>query len=136
LAVFFAVFIRNLNDDEEMTEHIDGTHYVSLMENKEQHHRNTVNSVFISRSHARANRLTKSEVEEARNRRLRDVQMWSIIREILSYLCFLWIIYAIAYSNRNENAFRQVNHLRRFFMNIGHANHDYTKVKLLYFFSS
>jgi hypothetical protein len=136
LAVFFALFIRNLNndDDDEMTEHIDSAHHVSLMQNKEQYDRNKDTSIFISRSHTRANRLTKYEVEEARSRRLRNIQMWSIIREILSYLFFLWIIYAISYSNRNENAFRQVNHLRRFFMNIGHVNHDYTKVKYLDFF--
>ncbi len=72
--------------------------------------------------------MTKYEVEEARSRRVREVQMWSIIREILSYLCFLWLIYVITYSNNNQNAFRQVNHLRQYFMNIGHKKNDYTKV--------
>ena len=91
------------------------------------------NSVFISRAHTRADRLTKYEVEEARSLRMRDLQMWSIIQEVLTHLCFLWILYTLSYSNRNENAFRQVNHLRQFFLNLEHDNHDYTKVKLFFF---
>jgi len=54
--------------------------------------------------------------------------MWSIVREILSYLCFLWIVYTIACSNRTNNDVLQVNHLREFFLNIGHPDYDYTKV--------
>ena len=112
-----------------MTQHIDASHHASWTETNEQHHRNAIDSIFLNRSRVRANRLTKYEVEEARSRRLRTVQMWSIIREILSYLIFLWMIYTIAYSNRNDNAFRQVNHLCQFFLNTGHRNYDYTKVK-------
>ncbi len=87
--------------------------------------------MFINRSHTRANRLNKAELAEARNRRLKDVHMWSIIREVLSYSCFLWILFVTAYSNRDSNAFLQVNHLRHFFLNIGHSSYDYTKVRAL-----
>ncbi|CAF1471794.1 unnamed protein product [Adineta ricciae] len=34
----------------------------------------------------------------------------------------------LTYSNRNVNTFLQVNHLRRFFVNVGHAQNDYTKI--------
>ena len=86
-------------------------------------------SFFIKRSTTRVDRLSKGEVDEARSRRVREIHMWSIIREILSYSCFLWIVYAITYSSRNEQAFRQVNHLRQFFLNTRHVDQDYTKVK-------
>ncbi len=87
--------------------------------------------LFINRSRTRANRLNKAELTEARNRRLKDLHMWSIIREVLSYSCFLWTLYVITYSNRDSNAFLQVNHLRNFFLNIGHSSYDYTKVRAL-----
>lgn len=62
--------------------------------------------------------------------------MWSIIREICSYVCFIYIGYAVSYSTRNPNAFLQANHLRKFFLNIGHSQYDYTKVikKRFFFF--
>ena len=86
------------------------------------------NSLFISRSRSRANRLNESEVEAARQKRVKEMKMHSIIREVLCYCCFLWIVFAITYSNRNPNAFLQVNHLRHHLLNLGHSQHDYTKV--------
>ena len=54
--------------------------------------------------------------------------MFAITRELLSYLCFIWMIYLISYANRNPHAHQQVNHLRHFLLNQGHAQHDYMKV--------
>jgi hypothetical protein len=67
----------------------------------------------------------------AREQRLKEIRMWSIIQEITAYLCFLWILYAISYSNRNNNDFLQVNHLRHFVLNIGHSNNDYTQISTI-----
>jgi hypothetical protein len=65
----------------------------------------------------------------ARDQRLKEIHMWSIIREVTVYLCFIWILYVISYSNRNNNDFLQVNHLRHFFLNIGSSSNDYTQVR-------
>jgi hypothetical protein len=46
-------------------------------------------------------------------------------------LCFIWILYAIGYSNRNNNDFLQVKHLRHFVLNIGHSNNDYTQISTI-----
>jgi hypothetical protein len=59
--------------------------------------------------------------------------MWSVIRETLIYLCFVLILCLITYSNRNQNSFLQVNHLRKFFLNTRQLNQDYTKVRLFCF---
>jgi hypothetical protein len=56
--------------------------------------------------------------------------MWSIIRELLSYLAFLIMIYFITYSNMNPNAFPQVKHLQKFLLNTNQIDTDYTKVRL------
>jgi hypothetical protein len=73
--------------------------------------------------------LNQAELTYARDQRLKEIHMWSIIREILVYLCFMWILYVISYSNRNNNDFLQVNHLRHFFLNIESSTNDYTQVR-------
>jgi len=73
--------------------------------------------------------LNKAELVYARDQRLKEIHMWSIIREITTYLCFIWILYVISYSSRNNNDFLQVNHLRHFFLNIESSNNDYTQVR-------
>ncbi len=55
--------------------------------------------------------------------------MWAILREIGVYICFVWILFVMSYSNHDINSFNQVKHLRNFFLNIGHSNYDYTQVK-------
>ncbi len=56
--------------------------------------------------------------------------MWSIIREIFIYSCFLSLLYIVTYSNHQSNSFLQVNHLRKYFLNSRQINCDYTKVSL------
>ncbi len=56
--------------------------------------------------------------------------MWSIIREVLSYLAFLTMIYLVTYSNMNSNAFLQVKHLQKFFLNTNQIDTNYTKVRV------
>ena len=59
--------------------------------------------------------------------------MWSIIREILTYLCFVSLICTITYSNHNLNSYYQVKHLQKYFLNSRQINLDYTKVKIFFF---
>ncbi|CAF5136050.1 unnamed protein product, partial [Rotaria sp. Silwood1] len=86
-------------------------------------------SPFTYRSQNRVNRLDENELARARDRRLKELHMWSIIRELLTYLCFLTMIYLTTYSNINSNAFLQVKHLRNFFLNTKQIDRDYTKVR-------
>ena len=84
--------------------------------------------MFTYRPAIRANRLNKAEVICAREERLKEIKMWSIIREIFIYLCFLSLLYIVTYSNRDSNSFLQVNHLRKYLRNSRQINCDYTKV--------
>jgi hypothetical protein len=72
--------------------------------------------------------LNEAEVACARRRRLKELHMWSIIREGLTYISFLLVLCVLIYSNRNGNAFYQMNHLRKFFLNTRQMDNDYTKV--------
>jgi hypothetical protein len=89
LAIFFAFFFRSSNDDREAKEYLDENEI----------------------------KLNRDEVADARHRRLKDVQMWSIIRETLTYFSFLIFLCVIVYSIRDENTFLQVQHLRNYFSN-------------------
>ena len=86
-------------------------------------------SLLVNRSRTPINRLNEGEIEDARQTRLKVLKMNSIIREIVAYCCFIWIIYVISCSNRNSNAFLQVNHFRDFLLNKDKSTHDYTKVR-------
>ncbi len=72
--------------------------------------------------------MNEAEVASARNQRLKELQMRSIIRESLTYCGFLIILGIITYSNRNQNTFLQVDHLRKFLLNTRQIDNDYTKV--------
>jgi len=89
---------------------------------------------FISRSQIRVERLNEGEIAWARDQRVKELRMWLIIREVFTYLCFLSILYLVNYSNLNSNAFYQVKHLRKFFLNTNQIDQDYTKVNNSFFF--
>ena len=87
-------------------------------------------SPFASRSTPeRAARLDHGEVACAREKRLKEIQMWAIIREFFAYFFFLSLLFLLTYSNSNDNAFYQVQHLRSTFLDKRQSDSDYTKVR-------
>ena len=113
LAIFFAFFFRNSNDDKEAKEFLDETS-IELKHDEEYLHTTKVYSSARD-NRLRGNRLTKEELEFARFQRLRDIQMWSVVREALTYLIFFVLLCFIVYPNRNENSYYQVRHFQKFF---------------------
>jgi hypothetical protein len=90
-----------------------------------------MSSPFASRSvPERAARLDHSEVACARERRLKEIQMWAIIREFFAYFFFLSLLFLLTYSNSNDNAFYQVQHLRNTFLDTRQRDRDFTKVSI------
>ena len=84
---------------------------------------------LLDQPSVRANRLEQGEVTWAREKRLKEIQMWSIVREFFAYLAFLSLLFLLAYSNGNVNAFYQVQHLRYAFHNTRQIDGDFTKVR-------
>ncbi|CAF1035223.1 unnamed protein product [Adineta ricciae] len=129
VAIIFALFIRNTNNDQQAAEFIDDDENHPQLNNDEQYlHSLNTQSPFVHRSKTRADRLDQAELAYIRDRRLKEIQMWSIIREIFTYLTFLALLYVITYSNINQHAFYEVRHLRQFFHNTKQVNNDYTQV--------
>ena len=69
------------------------------------------------------------ELAFAREQRLKEIQMWTIIREFSIYAIFIILISLITFSNRGENNFYQVKHLRSYFFNTRQTENDYKQVR-------
>jgi len=128
LAIFFACFCQNSTDDKEANVYID-ENPIHLNKDEEYLH-----SYQFCRPRIRANCLNEAELVCARYHRLKQIHMWSIIREIFLYLCFLSLLSVIVYSNRDSNSYLQVKHLRKYFLNSRQMDNDYSKVCYFYGF--
>ena len=76
----------------------------------------------------RVARLDEGEVALAREQRLYEIEMWSIVREFVTYFIFLSLLFLVTYSSISPNAFDQVRHLRRVFHNSRQTGNDFTRV--------
>ena len=61
-----------------------------------------------------------------RKQRLKEIEMGVIIREIISFSFFLWILFVLSYDNRDPNAFFLQKNLENAFIKIG-DNTGFTK---------
>ena len=75
-------------------------------------------------------RLSANEIAWARDQRVKQLLMWSIIREVASYFAFLVLIYVCAYSNMSDNSFLEVKHLQRYFLQPNRFGRDFSQVSL------
>ncbi|CAF1677263.1 unnamed protein product, partial [Adineta ricciae] len=130
LAIFFACFCRKSNYDAEANELLDDTQ-IGLEADEEYLHAMEKDSSLTRRPMIHVDRLNKTEVLEAREYRLHEIEMWSVIRQISLYICFISVLYVVIYSNRNTSAFYQVNHLRKYFLNSRHEDLDFTKISTI-----
>ncbi|CAF4379340.1 unnamed protein product, partial [Adineta steineri] len=119
LAIFFICFCRNSKDEKETSEYINEDDEFNISNDEEYLHSLEYHSIFSSQSRKSINRLNENEIAYARDQRLKEIQMWAIIREYLIYFTFAVLVFVITYSNREHNSFYQVNHLRAYFLNQG-----------------
>ena len=125
LAIFFALIVRQ--DDDEVIESDEDD--IFLDGDEEYIHAFDDGSLLTFRTKSGHIPLTKGEVAYARDKRLKEIKMWEILRELLAYSSFLWILYVVSYSNRDSNAFYLMNHLRNDLLNLNSETQDFTQVK-------
>jgi polycystin 1L2 len=126
MAIFFALVVRR--DDDDMIIHQDDDD-IFLEGDEEYLHAFDDGSLLTFRAKTGHIPLTQGELAYARDRRLKEIQMWEIFRELLAYATFLWILYVVSYSNRNSNSFYMVQHLQQDFLSLNNATTDFTQVK-------
>lgn len=72
LVIFFACFIRNSNDDEEMIKHIDNNKHWNLI----------LKEKFFHLNRDRFNQFNKVQLKEVRQQCLKEIKIWSIIYHV------------------------------------------------------
>ncbi|UJR11128.1 hypothetical protein I4U23_015309 [Adineta vaga] len=130
VAIFFAFFCGKSNDDKEASELLDDDQ-IAIKADEEYLHTIQEKSSLTHQSPIRANRLNKSEVIHARHYRIKEIEMWSVMKEAMLYICFIAVLYVVIYSNRDSSAFYQVDHLRKYFLNTRQTDLDYTKISTI-----
>ncbi|CAF1124640.1 unnamed protein product [Adineta steineri] len=131
LAIFFICFCRNSKDDKETSEYINEDDEFNISNDEEYLHSLEYRSIFSSQSRKSINRLNENEIIYARDQRLKEIQMWAIIREFLIYFIFATLVCVITYSSREQHSFFQVNHLRAYFLNQRQTTADYTQINTI-----
>jgi predicted MPP superfamily phosphohydrolase len=57
-------------------------------------------------------------VKELRRKRLKEIEMWHIFRDIFAYFMFFWILCVVSYSNTNRDSFQFIKNIKiSFFSN-------------------
>ncbi|CAF4317527.1 unnamed protein product, partial [Adineta steineri] len=131
LAIFFICFCRNSKDDKETSEYINEDDEFNISNDEEYLHSLEYRSIFSSQSRKSINRLNENEIIYARDQRLKEIQMWTIIREFMIYFIFAILVFVITYSSREQHSFSQVNHLRAYFLNERQTSADYTQINTI-----
>ena len=125
LAIFFALIVRKDNDEAIESDHDD----VFLNGDEEYLHAFDDGSLLTFRTKSGHIPLTPGEIAFARQKRLKEIKMWEILRELLAYTSFLWILYVVSYSNRDPNAFYLMSHLKGDLLNINSQTDSFVEVK-------
>ena len=123
--MFFTFCMRRNDGDQAAAKHLDNEARLELYEDECMA---AVETDPGRQPHARVDRLEEHEVALARECRLREVQMWTMIREALACLCFLVTLFVFTYMNVDPNGFRQVNHLRQFLLDKRSEGNDFGQV--------
>ncbi|CAF3719120.1 unnamed protein product, partial [Adineta steineri] len=131
LAIFFICFCRNSKDEKETSEYINEDDEFNISNDEEYLHSLEYRSIFSSQSRKSINRLNENEIVYARDQRLKEIQMWAIIREFIIYFIFATLVFLITYSNREQHSFFQVNHLRAYLLNQRQTTADYTNINTI-----
>ncbi|CAF1460939.1 unnamed protein product [Adineta steineri] len=131
LAILFICFCRNSKDDKETSEYINEDDEFNISNDEEYLHSLEYHSLFSPQSRKSINRLNENEVAYARDQRLKEIQMWAIIREYLIYFIFAILVFIITYSNREQHSFFQVDHLRAYLLNQRQTTVDYTNINTI-----
>ena len=104
LVIFFTCICRKSDDNDQQAEE----YFIELDQNEKY---------FSKKSYSttQSNRLTQNEILYARNDRIKEIHMWSLLHQIFIYLIFLCLLFLLTYSNRTANSYPQAQHLQNHF---------------------
>uniref|UniRef100_A0A2L2YFJ8 Polycystic kidney disease protein 1-like 2 n=1 Tax=Parasteatoda tepidariorum TaxID=114398 RepID=A0A2L2YFJ8_PARTP len=68
------------------------------------------------------------KMERAKLERMKELQMTSILKEMISYAFFIWILTILSYGNRDPSAYYMRQNLKDTFIREGNENHDFMAI--------
>ncbi|CAL1543663.1 unnamed protein product [Lymnaea stagnalis] len=114
-AIFLSLVIKNPGEEEDDEENDEETYPI----NKDDSFLHT--EIQGSFAAARPKKVgykppNPKELAKLREIRLNEVKMWAVIREILFYSMFLWVLLIISHRNRGPDNFNYKNNMVRTFI--------------------
>uniref|UniRef100_A0ABM5EUS9 Polycystin-1-like protein 2 n=1 Tax=Pogona vitticeps TaxID=103695 RepID=A0ABM5EUS9_9SAUR len=103
-AAFFALVLKKVEQEDEEETSIDGPLSTS----------GDSNSIFGARRDSGCNIYQPppaTDIEKMRNDRIMEQKAFALIREILAYLGFLWMLLLVAYGQRDPNSYYLNKHI-------------------------
>ena len=91
---------------------------------------------MTDRHRTQVNRLSKTQVGEARAIQLRRSRMWSSLREWATYVSFLTLLFLLVGISRNAHSHQQPRHLRNYFLDPHRSVVNYAQVLFVFRCSS
>ncbi|XP_022236079.1 polycystic kidney disease protein 1-like 2 [Limulus polyphemus] len=121
MAMIFSTLCKSVDNDEDDAE-----------EDEEAPELNPDEEWLYAESPRRSERklykpINVQATQRAKEERLTEMKMNAVIREILSYLLFLWILIVLSYGNRDPNAFYMQVNLNNAFIKKGDSSLDFTQ---------
>ncbi|CAM9436306.1 unnamed protein product [Bubo scandiacus] len=107
-AAFFALVLKKVEHEDEENTPIDGPLYTA----------GDSNPLFGSRRDSRSNIYQPppaADVEKMKISRMKEQKAFALIREILAYLGFLWMLLLVAYGQRDPNSYYLNKHIENSF---------------------
>ncbi|XP_066494065.1 polycystin-1-like protein 2 [Tiliqua scincoides] len=107
-AAFFALVLKKLEQEDEETTSIDGPLSAT----------GDSNPLFGARRDSGSNIYQPppaSDIEKMKNNRIKEQKAFDLIREILAYLGFLWMLLLVAYGQRDPNSYYLNKHIESSF---------------------
>ncbi|XP_012934947.1 polycystic kidney disease protein 1-like 2 [Aplysia californica] len=69
------------------------------------------------------------ELERVRSKRIKEVKMWAVVREILFYCIFLWVLLVVSYRNRSAAHFHYKDTMVRTFIKSRDTDINFEKIQ-------
>ncbi|XP_026071624.1 polycystic kidney disease protein 1-like 2 [Carassius auratus] len=109
-AVFFALVLKTIDQEDYGDVPIDGT--LSNMDDPD--------AIRIARRDSTCSFYQPpppTDIQKMRNNMIKEQKVFALIREILIYVGFLWMLLLVAYGQRDPNAYYFTRHIRQSFSN-------------------
>ncbi|KAI2662209.1 Polycystic kidney disease protein 1-like 2 [Labeo rohita] len=113
-AVFFALVLKTVDQEDYGDVPIDGT-----LPNADD-----PDAIRIARRDSTCSFYQPpppTDIEKMRNNMIKEQKVFALIREILIYVGFLWMLLLVAYGQRDPNAYYLTHHIRQSFITDGNS---------------